>query len=183
MSLLDALNQIPEFRQATGKRHALGHVLVCLVLSMLSGNDTWRSHEEFVQRHREALLEHLRPDKDRLPSYSTFRRVMKDLGFGALHAAFLGWARKHVPIQEGEWLSADGKSLRGTITGACEAEQDFTALVSLYSHKRGIVLRSRAYENKAESEIHVVQALLAETPLKGANLTLDALHCTKKRAS
>lgn len=182
MTLLDALGQVPDFRKAGGKRHPLQHVLVCMVLSLLSGNSSWRGHEDFARRHHAALQKHLRLEWAHPPSYSTFRRVMEGLDFTALQAAFLPWARQQVPIEDGEWLSGDGKSLRGTMRNACQAEQSFTALVSLFSHKRGLARESRAYLNQDQSEVHVMQALLATADLEGAGVSLDALHCTKKPA-
>jgi hypothetical protein len=182
MTLLHAFETIPEFRQAKGMRHGLPLVLMCVLLGTLSGCMSWRDHEAFVRRHRESLLEHLRPAKKRLPSFSTLRRVLLGLDFDALSAAFLIWARQHVSIEAGEWLSIDGKSLSGTSTHPDDARQNFTALVSLYAHKRGVVLQIDAYENKLESEAHIVEAILADAQLAGAGVTADALHCRKKPA-
>ena len=181
MTLIQAFDQIPDHRRAQGKRHTLTSVLVCLVLSALSGNQSWRDHRDFIQRHREELLKHLQPAKARLPSYSTLRRVLLAVPYDDLSAAFLRWARQHVPIEAGEWLAADGKSLRGTVTDVDDAQQNFTAIVSLYAHKRGVVLQSQAFQNKQESEVHVLLAMLAEAEIEGAGLTVDALHCKKNR--
>jgi hypothetical protein len=151
-------------------------------MGTLSGCLSWRDHEAFVQRHRESLLDYFRPRKDRLPSYSTLRRVLLRLDFDKLSKAFLLWARQHVGIEPGEWLAIDGKSLSGTSTDPDNARQNFTALVSLYAHKRGVVLQIDAYENKLESEAHIVEAILADAQIKGAGVTADALHCRKKLA-
>jgi hypothetical protein len=180
MTLLEAFEQVPEFRRRSGLRHSLPVVLCCTVLSLLNGSLSWRDHEAFVRRHRSALLRFLRPAKDRLPSYSTFRRVLIGLDFDPLSAAFLRWARLNVGIVEGEWLSIDGKSVRGTATDPADPQQNFLSLVSLYAQKRGVVLHTKAYENKKKSEAHVVELLLAEAPIRGAGVSLDALHCRKK---
>lgn len=182
MTILQAFETIPEFRTAKGKRHDLPLVLTCLLLGNLSGCKSWRDHEGFVRRHRTALLAYFRPPKDRLPSYSTLRRVTLRLDFDALSQAFLSWARQQVGFESGEWLAIDGKSLSGTSTHPDDAQQNFTALVSLYAHKRGVVLQVDAYENKLESEAHIVEAILGSTQLTGAGVTADALHCRKKHA-
>jgi len=182
MTLIDALEELTEFRRAQGTRHRLSHVIACLLLSLLSGGTSWRDHEGFVRRHKIALLRYLQPEKDRLPSYSTMRRIGLKLDFNALSDAFLAWARSRVQIQDGEWLSMDGKSMRGTVTDARDTQQNFTAMVTLYLQKRGLVLDSRAYQNKKESEAHVVETMLADADLKGAGVTLDAMHCRKKHA-
>jgi hypothetical protein len=139
MTILQAVETIPEFRTAKGKRHDLPVVLMCLLLGSLSDCKSWRDYASFVQRHRKALLEHFRPPKERLPSYSTLRRVALRLDFDALSAAFLTWAREDVSFEPGDWLAIDGKSLSGTSTNPDDAQQNFTALVSLYAHQRGVV--------------------------------------------
>jgi hypothetical protein len=182
MTILQAFETIPEFRTAKGKRHDLPLVLMCLLLGSLSACKSWRDHASFVQRHRKALLDYFHPPKDRLPSYSTLRRVALGLDFDALGKAFLAWASEHVGFEPGEWLAIDGKSLSGTSTNPDDAQQNFTALVSLYAHQRGVVLQIDAYENKLESEAHIVEAILADAQLAGAGVTADALHCRKKLA-
>lgn len=185
MTLLEALARVPEFRDARGRRHELSLVLACILLGTLSGAKSWRDFGDFVQRHRTALLEHLRPQKARLPSYSTLRRVLIGLDYEALQAAFLLWARSRIQVEEGEWWALDGKSLGTSAQERFSSQQNFKAVVSLYAHERGIVLQSRAYENAQQSEAHLVQAMLLEmeqAELAGTGLTADALHCTKKPA-
>lgn len=186
MSLMTAFDQVADFRRGQGQRHRVSHVLVCLLLGTLNGAVSWRDHDAFVRRHKQALLKHLRPRRERLPSYSTMRRVLVGVDFEALSAAFLAWARTQIEISPDEWLSIDGKSLRSTASEPFEAQQNFTALVSLYAQKRGLVVAARAYENKEQSEAHVVEQLLAsfgQGELSGAGLSLDALHCRKKPAA
>jgi hypothetical protein len=185
MTLLEALDQVPDFRHARGRRHDLSLVLVCILLGTMSGAESWRDFGHFVQRHRTALLKHLRPQEERVPSYSTLRRVLIGLDFQALQDAFLLWARSRIQIEEGEWWAFDGKSLGVSAQERFSPEQNFKAILSLYAHRRGIVLQSRAYENAQQSEAHLVHAMLQEMEegeLAGAGLTGDALHCTKKRA-
>lgn len=184
MTLLEALAQVPDFRRPRGRRHELPLVLACILLGYMSEAESWRELEDFVRRHRSALLEHLKPPKERLPSYSTLRRVLEGVDYQALQDAFLLWARSRIQIEAGEWWAFDGKSLGTTAQDRFSPQQNFKAVLSLYAHKRGIVLQSRAYENAKQSEVHLVQAMLQEMEegeLAGAGLTGDALHCTKKR--
>ena len=187
MTLLEALAQVPDFRHPRGRRHDLSLVLSCILLGTLSGAQTWRDFGDFVKRHRAALLEHLRPQQERLPSFSTLRRVQLGLNYQALQDAFLLWARSRIQVEEGEWWALDGKSLGGvSAQERFSPEQNFKAALCLYAHKRGIVLESRVYENGKQSEVHLVQAMLQEmqqAELAGAGLTADALHCSKKHRS
>lgn len=187
MTLLESLARVPDFRHPRGRRHDLSLVLACILLGTLSGARTWRDFDAFVKRHRAILLEHLRPQKQRLPSYSTLRRVLHGLDYQVLQDAFLLWARSRIQVEEGEWWALDGKSLGGVSPQErFSPEQNFKAVLSLYAHKRGIVLESRVYENGKQSEAHLVQAMLQEmqpAELVGAGLTADALHCSKKLRS
>ncbi len=55
------------------------------------------------------------------------------------------------------------------------------SLVSVYSHKQGLVLAAQQFEHKATSELTVVQTLLEGLHFQGAVFTLDALHTQKKQ--
>jgi len=182
MTLDEAFADLPEVRRAQARQHKVQHVVTCVVLSTLSGNTSWREHGDFVQRHRQALLEFLRPGKDRLPSYSTIRRVMIALDFEELNAAFHRWARTRIQAEAGEWWAIDGKCLAGSGTNVHSAEQSFTFLVSLYAHQRGLVLQSGAHRNSKGDEGQVVQAILADARIAGAGVSADALHCKKSSA-
>lgn len=57
------------------------------------------------------------------------------------------------------------------------------SVVSVYSHRQRLVLAQKSFENKVRSEIQVVEQLLAELDLTGVVVSMDALHCQKKRLS
>jgi predicted transposase YbfD/YdcC len=46
-----------------------------------------------------------------------------------------------------------------------------------------VVLAQKSFENKAQSEIQVVEQLLSELALTGVVVSMDALHCQKKPLS
>ncbi|NNC32372.1 ISAs1 family transposase [Longimicrobium terrae] len=179
MTLYEVFGELPDVRRAQARQHTVQHVVTCVVLSTLSGNTSWREHGDFVQRHRQPLLEFLRPRKDRLPSYSTIRRVLIGLDFDALSTAFLRWARPRIQVEAGEWWAIDGKCLSGSGTDVHTPQQSFTFLVSLYAHQRGLVLQSGAHKNSKGDEGQVVEAILADAQITGAGVSADALHCKK----
>jgi hypothetical protein len=57
------------------------------------------------------------------------------------------------------------------------------SVVSVFAGKRGLVLGMDKLDNKQASEITTVQNLITALDIKGAVLSLDALHCQKKLAS
>ncbi len=80
-------------------------------------------------------------------------------------------------------MSIDGKALASTVTDYNSSYQNFVSLVSVFSHKRGQVVRAAKLENQKSSEIPTVQVLIEALDLQDVVLSLDALHCQKKRPS
>ena len=93
---------------------------------------------------------------------------------------FNAWAEQYVTLVPGEWLSIDGKALASTVTDYETAYQNFVSLVSLFSHKRGQILKVEFLENQKRSELPAVRTLIEALDLHGMVFSLDALHCQKK---
>jgi hypothetical protein len=183
MSLIEHLQQIPEFRAARGQRHELWLVLLLIILGAMLGYWGYRPLAEFVEVYGQEIcckLE-LAPDT-KLPSYSTFRRVMQQLDDQVLASVFTHWAQGQHPIDAGEWFACDGKSIKGSVTNSDPAQQNFVSMVSLFSHHRGVVQAVMPMEHKLVSEQEVVRVLLSTVGLSGIGVTLDALHTQKNVA-
>ena len=54
-TLIDYLQQIPDFRNPKGRRHPLWFVLLVIIMGMLSGYYGYRGLGRFVERHRRDL--------------------------------------------------------------------------------------------------------------------------------
>ena len=179
-SLIDYLKEIPDCRQASGRRHPLWLVLLLIIMGIMSGYWGYRQLGKFIERHRRELISTLKIPKARVPSYSTIRRVMKDLDYGEVEKAFNKWIQENANISDSELVAIDGKGLRNTVSDYDTPEQNFVSCVSAFSHQKGLVLGVKVMNNKQESEINVVRELLEVLGLKGVVFTLDALHCQKK---
>ncbi len=73
-------------------------------------------------------------------------------------------------------IAFDGKVLRGSFRGNAK---DALQLVTAYDTENGLVLSQKATPNK-EGEIETVKEMLDILELKGAVVTLDALHCQRE---
>jgi DDE_Tnp_1-associated len=177
--LIDTLAQIPDFRVPKGRRHPLWFVLLLTLMGTMSGYYGYRAIGAFVKRHRQALVLAFDIPKDRVPSYSTIRRVMSGVDIEQFTEVFNAWATHSFGEPSGEWLAIDGKGIAGTVSGARRAEQNFLSTVSVFCARRGVVVGSAKLENKKESELQTVRTLLEVLDLQGAGLSLDALHCQK----
>lgn len=176
-NLICYLSEIPDFRRQAGLRHKLGPVLLMVIMAKMSGCHSFRSMGDFVHRHQRDLITYFKPRKDRLPSFLTIRKVLQGLDFRLLFDAFRNWSLQYLEPQS--LISLDGKSIRSTVSDYDNAQQDFTALVSAYCSQSGRVIAAAAYQNAEQSEISVVQSLLAQLDLQGPTYSLDALHCKK----
>lgn len=79
-------------------------------------------------------------------------------------------------------MAIDGKTRKSTSVGGSSSYQNFVSRVSVYTHHHGWVVRHQVRENKHHSEIEVVQELVQKLSGNKVVITVDALHCQKKRS-
>jgi hypothetical protein len=178
-SLIQSLQEIKDFRTAQGRRYPLWLILLLVVMGTISGCRSYYALEDFGARHYQALSEKLGLTVTRLPSDTTFRRILQRLDFHLLAQKFEQWASLAIDIQPQEWVAIDGKSIKGTVTEPGTAYQNFVNLVSVYSSQQGVVLTTQQFESKTTSELTVVQTLLEALHLERVVSTLEALHSQK----
>jgi len=139
-SLIEELKKVKDFRTKQGQRHPLWFVLLLVIMGTMSGAVGYRGLGDFVKRHQQSLIETLEIPKDRVPSYSTIRRVMMRVNFEDLTKIFNFWANQYVELSKFEWLATDGKSIKATVLDYSSAYQTFISVVSIFSNKQGLVV-------------------------------------------
>lgn len=180
MTLIEHFEKIPDFRRKQGLRYPLIAVLLLTIMSIMCGRCRYREIAAFAKANQKELLRFLHLEKRGcLPSHVTVREVMKGVDFYAVMTAFNNWAAQHVSIDKQEWMAIDGKAIASTVTDYSSSYQNFVSLVSVFSHKRGQVLRAARLESNKCSEIPTVQELIEALDLTGAVFSLDSLHCQK----
>ncbi|MBW4491389.1 MAG: transposase family protein [Trichocoleus desertorum ATA4-8-CV12] len=96
MSLVELLQSVPEFRQLRGKRHDLWFILLLLIVGAMCGYWGYRPLAEFSQLYGAQVCQHLgHPLPRRMPSHSTFRRVILELDFQLFAQVFNQWAQHY----------------------------------------------------------------------------------------
>jgi len=180
MNIINYLSRIRDFRRKQGLRYPLIMVLLITIMSIMAGRCRQREIASFARANQTELTKFFKVRKNRIPSHVTFREVLRNVDFEELISVFDDWAAQYVTLEKDEWLSIDGKALASTVTDSQSSYQNFVSLVSIFSHRRGQVLKAAKLENKKQSEIPTVRELIETLELKGVVFTLDALRCQKK---
>lgn len=85
-------------------------------MATLSGCRGYQALEDFGVRHYEVLSQKLGLTLNRLPSDTTFRRVLQRLDFHLLAQQFQQWCDSYIEVEPEEWVAIDGKSIKGTVS-------------------------------------------------------------------
>jgi len=174
--LYGKLSQLADVRRGQGKRHRVELVVIIVILGIMNGYDGYHAVGDFTIRNRDELISIFKPKKNRLPSFSTVRRVMGMVDFDELCTIFEEWAINNIVIKEKEWISLDGKSISGTFP---EESHKFVNLVSLFCVDKKQVFSVGKVDEKS-NEIPKVQELINRFPRKDVIFRVDAMHCQIK---
>jgi predicted transposase YbfD/YdcC len=175
-SLRDALADVPDFRQAKGRRYDLLPVLLLCCVAVMCGARSQSAIAEWGQNYGARWLSRLGIRRRRGPSQPTLHRIFKGLDCAGLEQCVTGWAERALaacaaPVGALEALALDGKTLRGSAQqGAAESH-----LLSALSHRLGVVVAQLGVASKSH-ELGHLEPLLEALVLDGRVVTADALH-------
>lgn len=181
MTLIEALQQVPDYRCARGTRHPLWVLLVFIVMGNLAGYQGNRPLAEFAKRYGPTIVEQLQIELAEMPSFSTFRRIHIGLDFESLSQRMAQWMQSFINLDE-ELYAIDGKRICQPVRDV-DGKTRFVGLVSVFAQHQGITLDLAAMSETDNSELKVVQYLIEKLKLTGAMLSLDALHAQKNTLS
>ena len=178
MSLFECFEQVIDPRKSSGLRNPLPALLCMVTMGDLSGYSGYRGIGTFMKGNKEAFQEMF--DLKHPPIGKTqLRTVLQKLDFTSINKAFFRWMNTFVAIEQGEWLSGDGKALKSTTEA--HKGRSFQAVVTFFTHESGLAHSIATYRNEKASEIHVVQFLLDRLQDMSITMYLDAVHCQKKQ--
>ena len=175
MSLWDVLGEIPDHRDASGRRFSLQSVLAITLAAMLAGRKNLASIARWGRKLTRKGLEAFGIDRAKAPCHATYHNVFKGLDVDALEAALSRWVCGGLSEQENDHLAFDGKRLRGSRT----LEGPGVHLLAAYSESlKGVVQELKVSEDS--NEIDAALRLLQEIPVSGTVVTGDAIFTQKK---
>lgn len=176
-SFFDIFEQLEDPRVDRTKRHPLAEILLATVSGVAAGCDGWADIELFTQQRLDFLRQY-QPFKNGAPSDDTLRRFFRAIDPEQFQALFAQWMKTSMPTKgASDVLAIDGKTLRGSVDGACNALH----LISAYASEARLVLAQQTVAEKT-NEITAIPELLKVLDLSGSTVTIDAMGCQYKIA-
>jgi predicted transposase YbfD/YdcC len=173
IKFIDALKTLPDLRDNRGKRHSSAFLIATFVFATLVG----RSKVSGIHRYMTHKIDWLREvtgHQDATPiSRAHLPRMLANLDWLALSCVITDcFGDQAVQMIQDEWISADGKVMRGTLKSG-----EKQAIIHAVSHQSRIDVAQARQAGDKSSEITVMREFLKETGLEKAKISLDAHHC------
>ena len=144
-TIIEKVKLVKDFRQAQGKRHELWVVLTLIILALIKGNVTYKDIANFIKDEEYKLCKLLEIHREKLPSYSTIKRVIMgvdpkeiDIFFESISEK-LSWKKN-----EEDWIAIDRKSLKNTLTNHENDQQNMLVMVSAFSQETKLVIKAKS---------------------------------------
>jgi predicted transposase YbfD/YdcC len=164
-------------------QHSIEHLLLDIVIvticAVICGADTWVEIENYGLAKQE-WLETFLDLPNGIPSHDTFERMFARLRPEQLQQCFLNWVQAVFNITDGQLISLDGKTLRGSYDRG--GKQGMIHMVSAWASQNRLVLGQRKVNEKS-NEITALPELLKVIDLNGAVVSIDAMGCQTKIAA
>lgn len=160
------------------KKHSLMNVVVIALCAVITGSRGWQGIAEFGEAYFDWLKTFL-DLQNGTPSKDTFRRVFSVLDPKAFYDCFLKWQRALAEVAEKSLIVMDGKTLRHSFDTA--SQQSPLHLMTAWAVENQVVLAQMKVEDKT-NEITAIRKLLDFVNVKGAIVTVDAMHCHAETA-
>lgn len=172
--LIDILAEVPDPRNAKGKRHPLRAILALAVIAMMCGYRSYSAIAEWGRTYASDLVKALGFTRDKTPCAATLHNLFKQLDIAQLEVVLTQWGvetlESHPVACPPIAVAIDGKTLRGS------AKQQATVshLLSVVSHQLGVTIAQKAVDTKT-NEIPISTEILSAFDMTGKIVTTDAL--------
>ena len=165
VTVFEALQHL---RDPRGKKHDQAFVLCGVILALMVGRSRVSAIHRFLHNRFGWLRDTTHVAVERCISRAHLPRLLARVDWEALNTLIGPHCGVRVEAEAGEWIAVDGKALRGS-----PGEQ----VILARTHQSGRILAHQKLTGPKRSEVTAVRALLAQPPLHGRKVTLDAGHC------
>ncbi len=172
------LFKIKDHRRKQGRRYELGHILFFSILAILSGADSYRKIQKFIETHYDNLNKMFKLNWKKMPAHTTVRNIIQSTSGTELEKCFRQYsATLSENNGQNRFISCDGKVLRGSFDHF--KDRKAVQILSAFLSGSNIILAHEDIATKT-NEIPTAQSLLKVLGLSGFIFTFDALHCQEK---
>jgi len=169
---------IRDWRQPWKTDHNLLEIIIMTICAVISDFEHWEDIVDFFRVKEEWFRERLGLElKNGIASHDTFQRVFQMINPKEMERCFVSWVQSIAIKTEGEIVSIDGKTLRGSRGG----KRNPLHMVSAWANANQMVL-GQVKTNEKSNEITAIPTLLDLLDLRGCIVTIDAMGCQKEIA-
>jgi predicted transposase YbfD/YdcC len=160
-------------RDNRGKRHSLLILIVTVVFATLVNRSKVSSIHRYMNNKIHWLREITGIHDAKVISRAHLPRMLAKLDWVALSVVINdSYGEQIKTLIQDEWMSADGKVLRGTLKSG-----EKQAIIHVVSHDSRIDVAQACQAGDKSSEITVMREFMKETGLEKVKISLDAHHC------
>ena len=164
--LIEILAQIPDPRNAKGKRHSLCAILALAVIAIMCGYRSYSAIAQWGRTYAPALVKALGFTHAKTPCAATLHNLFKRLDIVKLEAVLSQWVvqtLESLPVASPRLAVAiDGKTLKGS----AKQQAKVNHLLSVVSHQLGVTITQKSVDNKT-NEIPISTEILSAFDLRG----------------
>jgi len=172
---LDYFEEVDDPRQAAKVLYPFEEILLLVLCAVISGADNWTSIALYGQKKLDVLRRFL-PFEGGTPCHDQLGILFSRLDMEQFQQCFVNWvAGLHGTADKSAGVIAiDGKTLRRSFDRA--GNKAAIHVISAWACEQKLVLGQRKVDDKS-NEITAIPELLALLSIKGAIITIDAMHC------
>lgn len=171
-SPVEYFSELDDPRVDRTKDHLLEDIIFITIAAVICGAETWNDIENYGNSKKEWLQTFLKLPNG-IPSHDTFNRVFSAIEPEQLEKCFANWVSAVCNLTNGEVVSIDGKTLRGSRD---KGNKSIVHMVSAWAHTNHLSLGQVKVSEKS-NEITAIPRLLEVLVIKGCIVTIDAMGC------
>lgn len=169
---IEYFTQIDDPRVERTREHLLEDIIFITIAAVICGAETWNDIENYGKSKKDWLIQYLKLPNG-IPTHDTFNRVFAAIDPSQFGTCFLEWVKSIAKITDGEVVSIDGKTIRGSRN---KGGKSAIHMVSAWANLNQLTLGQVKVEDKS-NEITAIPRLLEVLALKGCIVTIDAMGC------
>lgn len=178
--IVEAFTNLPDSRRGAGQRHHQALCLALFTLAVAAGCRGFLAIGDWLTSYHTELVELFAAAKDRLPSYSTIRRVLLNVDYSQYSDCLARFFQ--IKPRAGEMLAVDGKTLRGSYQlendNPTSEPHPAIQMVTVYLVERGLILKPDEVQRKS-NEVKVFPELIKNLACQGVVFAFDAINTQK----